>query len=126
MLLEYHKIYREEGIVAPPSVREFKRQYFVDADKVGVWLRATVREHEDMDYKDAFGMGLASLYGTFTNAGNWVTKKQFKADVIATLGTRDPRNHEETRGVYICRGYAFLQGYTLITEMDEEDGVDED
>jgi phage/plasmid-associated DNA primase len=119
MLLEYHKIYREEGIVTPASVREFKKQYFEDADKVKVWLQTTVREHEDVDYRDKYNMGLKPLYNTFRDTGNYVTVKQFKDDVAMALGTRDPTNKGGTRGVFTNGGYAYLQGYELNADMDD-------
>jgi phage/plasmid-associated DNA primase len=120
MLLEYHKIYREEGIVTPASVNEFKRMYFEDADKVKMWLQTTVREHEKVEHRDKYSMGLQSLYQTFRATGNYVTVKQFKDDVAMTLGTRDPKNKEGARGVYICKGYSYLQGYELNADMDED------
>jgi hypothetical protein len=120
MLLEYHKIYREEGIVTPASVGEFKRRYFEDADKVGTWIRATICEHKDVDYRERFSMGLGPLYATFKNGGNYVTVKQFKDDVANLLGTRDPNNKKGTRGVYSSSGYSFLQGYTLNDEMNDD------
>jgi hypothetical protein len=116
MLIDFHKIYREEGIIAPESIKRYKDEYFSQANKVRTWILATVREHDEVDYQDRAGMSITSLYETFTKTGNWVTKGQFIEEATTTLGKRNPTDKTGTRGVFGSSGYYFVQGFELISD----------
>jgi phage/plasmid-associated DNA primase len=114
MLLDYHKIYRSEGIIAPDSIKIYKEEYFRDANKVRTWITGIVCEHKDVGHCDRYDMSLQALHTTFRDTGNFVTKKQFIEELTTIYGKRQGKG--TNRGVFSDGGYYYLQGYQRKTE----------
>jgi hypothetical protein len=133
-----------KALIVSDCMREAKARYFKEEDIVQTWFDTFFKLHQDVEFKggdlntgfktENYCLSSDASYGMYSkfkdylyeNVGgrNRFPKKDFYCDMKGVAGERCKTN-KKTRGVYMCKGKYYLQGYIRQDEQEDEDVDDQ-